>query len=635
MYLSTQQIKLSLKQLESHQMFYGTTFLVFKKGELPVGETRVFPIDSEERKFLDLYYRPKKTSSYYYRPMRAGQKDKSWLDHKYPGAGSQSLRTRGKKAAAFIHETDTQIWGWQKGYIEILKSDLNKFGKIPLFHLAVWLYREKDWQEDVQVNLIAETFIDEYHLSKTEIEALFDPDISNLAEVIFTESRIMWEELENIIGPPPDADTGEGATLTYLELVEVGPASKIELIPSERLSLITGDNGLGKTFILECIWWALTGQWSSFPAYPKRVQGAIESTITFELSLRGKDPKRITSSFNKTTGTWQTPKSRPTIPGLLIYAKVDSSFSVWDPERIDIDIDRSNSRLSLVFSKDQVWNGYFQRYQGENRSLSEGLIRDWIKWQLHPKDPPFSIFSRVLKRLSPGDLGALAPGEPTIVGQDARQMPTIDHPYGTTPVIYAAAGIKRIIALAYFIVWSWTEHQRLSLANGKPPQRKMVILIDELEAHLHPRWQRLILPSLLEVSKDLSADLDIQFIIATHSPLVMASVEPYFKVNKDSLWHLNLAQGNLFESDVSLEELPFTIYGPSDSWLRSEVFDSTSPRSIEATQAITRARALQLERNPSAEAIREVSNLLRNLLAVDDEFWPIWLYFAEQYGVKL
>jgi hypothetical protein len=218
---------------------------------------------------------------------------------------------------------------------------------------------------------------------------------------------------------------------------------------------------------------------------------------------------------------------------------------------------------------------------------------------------------------------------------DARQMPTINHPYGTTPVIYAAAGIKRIIALAYFIVWAWSEHQRLSSINEKPPQRKMVILIDEIEAHLHPRWQRVILPALLEVSKDLSADLDIQFIIATHSPLVMTSVEPYFKPRTDSLWHLNLAQGNLFESDVSLEEVPFAKYGPSDAWLMSEIFDSTSPRSIEATSAIEQARLLQLAEDPAVEDIQTVTYELKHLLAADDEYWPLWKYFAERHGVRL
>lgn len=43
-----------------------------------------------------------------------------------------------------------------------------------------------------------------------------------------------------------------------------------------------------------------------------------------------------------------------------------------------------------------------------------------------------------------------------------------------------------------------------------------VVLIDEVELHLHPGWQREILPKLLTVFPN------VQFIVTTHSPLVLA-----------------------------------------------------------------------------------------------------------------
>jgi predicted ATPase len=46
-----------------------------------------------------------------------------------------------------------------------------------------------------------------------------------------------------------------------------------------------------------------------------------------------------------------------------------------------------------------------------------------------------------------------------------------------------------------------------------------IVIIDELEQHLHPRWQRTILPDL----RDLFPN--IQFIVATHSPLIASSCE--------------------------------------------------------------------------------------------------------------
>ena len=52
-----------------------------------------------------------------------------------------------------------------------------------------------------------------------------------------------------------------------------------------------------------------------------------------------------------------------------------------------------------------------------------------------------------------------------------------------------------------------------------PKHVEGVVLIDELDLHLHPRWQRTALPSLRDAFPRL------QFIITTHSPQVLSSVE--------------------------------------------------------------------------------------------------------------
>ena len=52
-----------------------------------------------------------------------------------------------------------------------------------------------------------------------------------------------------------------------------------------------------------------------------------------------------------------------------------------------------------------------------------------------------------------------------------------------------------------------------------PARVEGVVLIDELDLHLHPRWQRVALPCLREAFPRL------QFIISTHSPQVLSSAE--------------------------------------------------------------------------------------------------------------
>ena len=58
--------------------------------------------------------------------------------------------------------------------------------------------------------------------------------------------------------------------LNYLKLENVGPAPKMEIDFKPRMNFLTGDNGLGKTFLLDIAWWVLTRTWARSPATPPR-----------------------------------------------------------------------------------------------------------------------------------------------------------------------------------------------------------------------------------------------------------------------------------------------------------------------------------------------------------------------------
>ena len=55
--------------------------------------------------------------------------------------------------------------------------------------------------------------------------------------------------------------------------------------------------------------------------------------------------------------------------------------------------------------------------------------------------------------------------------------------------------------------------------SKNPLREEAVVLVDELDLHLHPRWQRDIVPAL---SKEFP---NVQFIVTTHSPHVLQSME--------------------------------------------------------------------------------------------------------------
>ena len=644
MFLAQEQIEKSLGSIQLVHPFFGISFLVFKEERLPVGKTIDFSINHLEDQFLRQYFRPDIRSEWFFRAFRVSDKKQFWLRPDYAWKGSQSVRTR-TFGSAFIHDKGTDQWGWQDSYIQELKGKLYKGRKIPAYDLAVWLYRDKDWPPQTTPQAITDSFIQQFNIDDLEIDDLFDLSFPTYSDqrLFLVDHQLNWEELltKLEIPRPEDIPKDEGGTLFFLTIEGAGPARKIHLDLAERVNLFTGDNGLGKSFILESAWWALSGHWTSFPAYPREDAGRNEPTISFQFEgSSGKGNKGV-STYDWELQQWSFSQERPTIPGLLIYARVDGAFAVWDPAR-DYWAASGNTHGArpLVFSRDEIWNGLQDNVGGNTSFLSNGLIADWIHWQNSPEREPFDTLKRILKRLSPstpgeGDLGPLKPGKPARIPRDSRWMPTIEHAYGEIPLVYASAGVRRIVALAYLIVWAWEEHKSQSKLMRKEPQRRMVTLIDEIEAHLHPKWQRKILPALLEVQQDLSANLHTQLLIATHSPLILASYEPHFDMGKDKIFHLGFTKENLLTSEITVEESDFVIYGTSDSWLTSEIFELTQARSVEAERAIEDAKKLQSREDSTKEEVEEVTHRLIKYLSAHDRFWTRWTFFAEEHGVQL
>ncbi len=117
--------------------------------------------------------------------------------------------------------------------------------------------------------------------------------------------------------------------LKRLELKNVGPADHSLFGPvAKRLNLLTGDNGLGKSFLLETAWWALTRTWRGAPAVPHRPDASIG--YSFDSTTRATS---FTSRWEPAAQTWRRAAGRPPNPGLVIYATVDGAFATWDPAR--------------------------------------------------------------------------------------------------------------------------------------------------------------------------------------------------------------------------------------------------------------------------------------------------------------
>lgn len=612
-YISADYILSAIRQISKLHSFIGITFLSCKKNMLPVGRKIEYPMNALTKEFMEEHHRLYPESAFFFQPYTT-IKTKQWVNADYPSCGLQSVNTR-TFGSAFLHAKKDNFWGWKSDYISQIKSQNIK--KVPIAAMAVWMMKNNGWPNTATLDDIIDKFINEYHLNEEEITSFFDANHKFPNVPVFQEKRASWNQLSNSIASPPDAKAEHAGTLSNLELKNVGPTDHMDIQFAPRINIITGDNGLGKTFLMDCAWWALTNSWIGDIARPKYPDGSKKATISFEIAGKNKKSEALSIPYDNKNFSWKRTSNNKTIPGLIIYAVVDGSYAVWDPAKI-------NTNQVNVFSKNQVWNGY--------ENIIEGLIRDWVKWQNTPEKYPFEIFRKVLKEMSPPDTGALEPGEPTRIPPDIRDIPTIKYPYGTIPITNSSAGIGRMITLSYLIVWAWNEHVENCKYRGIAPDSRIVVMVDELEAHLHPKWQRTILPALTTIQQYLSKELEVQFIIATHSPLIMASVEPIFNPNFDKMFQIKLSAEN---SDAVLTEEQFIKYGQINNWLTSSVFDLKQARSAAAEKAIDKAKKLQMEDNPSDAEVQAAHLELLSCLAQDDSFWPRWIYFAEQHGVTI
>ncbi len=100
--------------------------------------------------------------------------------------------------------------------------------------------------------------------------------------------------------------------------------------------------------------------------------------------------------------------------------------------------------------------------------------------------------------------------------------------------------------------------RRLAIANpaGNPLDGEGIVMIDEIDLHLHPKWQQTVISLLTRTFHN------VQFFITTHSPIVASDT-------KGSVF--SVADGVV---------TPRHTYGKSSSSILSSVFDITSARSL-------------------------------------------------------
>ncbi len=117
-----------------------------------------------------------------------------------------------------------------------------------------------------------------------------------------------------------------------------------------------------------------------------------------------------------------------------------------------------------------------------------------------------------------------------------------------------------------------------------------IVMVDEIDLHLHPRWQMQVIPTLAKALPN------IQFILTSHSPLVASSLE----------WmNIITLKLNDEKNETDVKRLEQSIHGlDADQVLISDFFG------LETSRASEKARRLdeltQMARNGDDDAARRV-----------------------------
>lgn len=161
------------------------------------------------------------------------------------------------------------------------------------------------------------------------------------------------------------------------------------------------------------------------------------------------------------------------------------------------------------------------------------------------------------------------------VGEETQKTVSFDHlSDGQRAVICLVADIARRICLL-----------NPQLGNNVISQTPGVVLIDELDVHLHPRWQRRIVNGLK------AAFPAVQFIATSHSPQVLGELQP--------------------EEIILLHEggtaLPQASYGLDSSQVLEEIMDASS-RNLVVDEKLKQL-FVEIESNRLTEAKRLLDGL--------------------------
>ena len=180
------------------------------------------------------------------------------------------------------------------------------------------------------------------------------------------------------------------------------------------------------------------------------------------------------------------------------------------------------------------------------------------------------------------------------VSEDPEGLfPLFDTPDGEVSMDVLSQGTQSIIQfLAHFLIGCAEYYDFPSDLNDMPG----ILIIDEIDAHLHPTWQRRILPTLTKHFPNF------QIFCSTHSPLMLAGLKP-------GQVHL-LHRG---EGKVTVSQNKADIAGWTADEILRQFLQVPNPTDAASADRVRRLQELMREEELSSKEIEERERLQRTV----------------------
>lgn len=285
-----------------------------------------------------------------------------------------------------------------------------------------------------------------------------------------------------------------------IELKNIGCIRHLHLDFNENMNILCGPNGVGKTTIIESVASMFI---YGHPTVKRNVAGDIGSLhAKIEVDEHIKDKTIEIKKFNPLES--ENASSFSDLTSKIISIKISRNFGYSKLAAIPSDQSRDQPTLwnetisGVTFDGVKGWFVNRYLYSAREGTLSEEQISNY-----HLAERCFSIinsqyrFSRVM---------------------GATNDIMVNTPHGEIYFEYLSSGFKSIIYLLFSTIKEI--EFRFKEQNLKAENFDGIILIDEIEIHLHPEWQERIIYILRETFPCA------QFILTTHSPHVIQTAEP-------------------------------------------------------------------------------------------------------------